>query len=240
MSPLSLMVHKIPKCTIIRDRGAFIAKTCENRSVLHLGCAGWPLTTESALDGSLLHLRLSRVSTRAFGIDICERGLLLLRSVGFKDLIHWDVEKLDQLRIEDQVEVIVAGEILEHLSNPGLCLQGIAQFMSYPKCKLVVTVPNAFSLRHLVSVLFFRTELVMPDHTAYYSFSTLVELLARYNLQVREMYVYAEVDRRSSFFRRLAKRLFNATVLRVFPQVAQGMIAVAEIGNKVGPQTDSY
>jgi 2-polyprenyl-3-methyl-5-hydroxy-6-metoxy-1,4-benzoquinol methylase len=231
MRQTSLMVHRIPDVAIIRDRRGFITKACENRSVLHLGCAEWPLTSESLQDGTLLHLKLSEVSNRAFGIDLCEQGLSILRAHGFRDLIQWDVEKLDQLRMDGPVDVIVAGEILEHLSNPGLCLQGISQFMRHSQCKLIITVPNAFSIRHFASLMFRKTELVMPDHTAYYSFTTLSELLQRYNLQVREIYNYTDVSKKSSPLNRFAKRTLNAILHRFFPQISEGIIAVVENGN---------
>lgn len=234
MSPAPLMVHRIPGSAIISDRRVFISKACENRTVLHLGCAEWPRTVESLQDGTLLHMALSRVSKRIFGIDLSESGLSILRNHGFRDLICWDAEKLDQLTIDVPIEVIVAGEILEHLSNPGLFLQGIAKFMKYSKCRLIVTVPNAFSFRHFVSFMCSKTELVMPDHTAYYSFTTLATLLGRYNLRVCEAYSYTNVDPKSSTLNRFAKRALNVTLLQAFPQVSEGIIAVAENVN------DSY
>jgi 2-polyprenyl-3-methyl-5-hydroxy-6-metoxy-1,4-benzoquinol methylase len=237
MGRSSIMVHKIPDVASIRDRKGFIVKACENRSVLHLGCADWPLTAESLQDGTLLHLSLSKVSNRAFGIDSSEQGLSVLRAHGFRDLIQWDVEKLEQLRMEDPVEVIVAGEILEHLSNPGLCLNGISQFMRRSKSKLIISVPNAFSIRHFSSLMFCRTELVHPDHTAYYSFATLSELLQRYDLQVREIYAYTEVSKKSSPLNRFAKRVLNATVHRAFPQMSEGIIAVVENDNECGKRS---
>jgi 2-polyprenyl-3-methyl-5-hydroxy-6-metoxy-1,4-benzoquinol methylase len=232
MGRSSLMVHKIPDVASISDRRGFIVRACENRSVLHLGCADWPLTAESLLDGTLLHLSLSKVSNRTFGLDSSEQGLSVLRAHGFGDLIHWDVEKLDQLRMESPVEVIVAGEILEHLSNPGLCLDGISQFMRRARSTLIISVPNAFSIRHFASLMLRRTELVHSDHTAYYSFTTLSELLQRYDLQVREIYTYTEVSKKSSPLNRFAKHVLNATVHRAFPQVAEGIIAVVENGNE--------
>jgi len=240
MARPSPMVHKIPDVATIRDRRGFIVKACENRSVLHLGCADWPLTAESLQDGTLLHLSLSKVSNRTFGIDSSEEGLSILRAHGFRDLIQWDVEKLDQLHTEGPVEVIVAGEILEHLSNPGLCLSGISRFMRHSQSKLIISVPNAFSIRHFASLMFSKTELVHPDHTAYYSFTTLSELLRRHDLQVREIYTYTEVSKKSSPLNRFAKRVLNATVHRAFPQTSEGIIAVVETGNIADPPEQSF
>jgi 2-polyprenyl-3-methyl-5-hydroxy-6-metoxy-1,4-benzoquinol methylase len=144
------------------------------------------------------------------------------------------VEEIGQLRLETPPEVIVAGEILEHLSNPGLFLQGISKLMTHAKCTLIVTVPNAFSIRHFASLMLRKTELVNPDHTAYYSFKTLSELINRHAFQVREFYNYTEVSTKSSPVNRFAKRLLNSTVLRVCPQLSEGIIAVVEKRNEGG------
>ncbi len=178
-----------------------------------------------------MHLAISKVSKRVFGIDWSEEGLLLLRASGFTDLIQWDVEKLDGLRIDQPLDVIVAGEILEHLANPGLCLEGIAQFMRRHHSKLIVSVPSAFSLRHFVSFMFQKTELVMPDHTAYYSFATLSELLHRHGFNVLQLCAYSNSAKGSWSVRRFLKLGLDATLFRVFPQVSEGIIAVARLGD---------
>jgi 2-polyprenyl-3-methyl-5-hydroxy-6-metoxy-1,4-benzoquinol methylase len=175
----------------------------------------------------LLHVPVSKAARRAYGIDLSEEGLVFLRDRGFKDLIRWDVEKLDELRVDDLVEIIVAGEIMEHLSNPGLFLRGISRFMRRHKSRLIISVPNAFSYRHFIPVLLSKTEFVMPDHTAYYSFSTLRELLQRHDLQIIEHYTctYSEG---STAVKRLLKRTMNAAVMRTFPQVSEGLMIVAQ------------
>jgi 2-polyprenyl-3-methyl-5-hydroxy-6-metoxy-1,4-benzoquinol methylase len=231
MHSTSPAVHRLPDVPLISDRRGFIARACKNRSVLHLGCADWPLTGESLKDGTHLHSLLSKVSNRLFGVDLCEPGLSVLKAHGFVDLIQWDAECLGELRLGSKVDVIVAGEILEHLSNPGLCLEGISSLMVEPECKLIVSVPNAFSIRHFVPFMFRKVELVLPDHTAYYSLNTLSQLVRRYGLQVSEIYHYAEVSRKTSPLKRFAKRVLNATVIRAFPQVAEGIIAVIQRQN---------
>ena len=229
MSTNSLMNYKIERAVPLGDRAIFIAGLCKGRCVMHLGCAAWPLTEQQLEDGSLLHLALSKVSRRVYGIDLSEEGLSFLRKRGFKDLIRWDVEKLDELRVEEPVDVIVSGEILEHLSNPGLFLQGISRLMKREKSKLVISVPNAFSIRHFVPVMLRQTERVMDDHTAYYSFSTLRELLRRHDLRVSESYIFSNVGQGSSGFKRLLKRTMNATLMHTFPQVSEGLMVVADV-----------
>jgi 2-polyprenyl-3-methyl-5-hydroxy-6-metoxy-1,4-benzoquinol methylase len=226
--PSKHMTHKIGALTPVRDRAAFILEMCKGRCVMHLGCAAWPLTEQQLRDNMLLHAPISKAARRAYGVDLSEEGLAFLRTRGFKDLICWDVEKLDELQVQDQVEVVVAGEVMEHLSNPGLFLQGVSRFMKRHKSKLIISVPNAFSYRHFIPVLLTKTEYVMPDHTAYYSFSTLTELLKRHGLKISQRFTctYAEG---STGMKRLIKRGMNATIRHTFPQVSEGLMVVVEI-----------
>jgi 2-polyprenyl-3-methyl-5-hydroxy-6-metoxy-1,4-benzoquinol methylase len=220
--------YKINGLTPVSDRSAFIADLCRNRCIMHLGCAAWPLTDQQWRDGMLLHLALSKVARRAYGIDLSEEGLAYLRERGFRNLIRWNVERLDELRVDDSVDVIVAGEVMEHLSNPGLFLQGVSRFMKRHKSKLIISVPNAFSYRHFLPVLLRKTEFVMPDHTAYYSFSTLTELLQRHDLQISERHTCTYTEG-STAVKRLVKRAMNATVRHTFPQVSEGLMVVAHV-----------
>lgn len=222
------MTYKIGHLTPVRDRTAFITNLCEGRCVMHLGCAAWPLTEQQLRDGTLLHEPISKVARRAYGVDLSEEGLEFLRARGFKDLIRWDVEKLDELQLDDPVEVIIAGEVMEHLSNPGLFLRGVSRFMKHHKSKLIISVPNAFSYRHFLPVLLTKTEYVMPDHTAYYSFSTLSELLQRHDLQINECYTCTCTEG-SSTVKRFLKRTLNTAVAGTFPQVSEGLMVVAEV-----------
>jgi len=232
------MVHRIPDTRLIGDRAGFIARACENRSVLHLGCAEWPTTAESLRDGTLLHLAVASAARRALGVDLSEEGLAILRASGFRDVVRWDVEKLSELELDRPVDVIVAGEILEHLSNPGLCLAGAAQIMKQAGAILILSVPNAFSLRHFLPLLLRRTELVMPDHTAYYSITTLSELLGRYGLRIREIHMCMNGAGKSSRIVRSLKRVLTGTLFQLYPQVSEGILVVAENDSSDGRRAE--
>jgi len=232
--PSEHMTYKIGRLTPVRDRIAFIVEMCRNQRVMHLGCAAWPLTDQQLKDGTLLHSALCKVAKRVYGVDLSEEGIEFLRERGFKDLIRWDVEKLSEIAIEEPVDVIVAGEVLEHVSNPGRFLTGASNFMKNRRTTLIISVPNAFSLRHFVPVLLHRTELVMPDHTAYYSFSTLKELLQRCDLEIVEGYTFNSTGLDLSAIKRRLKRSFNTILMHTFPQVSEGLMVLVQV---VGERT---
>ncbi len=84
-------------------------------------------------------------------------------------------------------EVIVCGEVIEHLSNPGWFLTRLHR--QYPGVPLIVTVPNAFSAiaaRWIAK----GKENVNGDHVAWYSPKTLSVLLSRAGYDAAELFFY--------------------------------------------------
>ena len=175
------------------QRVEFIKHECVDKKVLHLGCTNWPYTQDAIDNVMLLHAELNEISSELYGFDFDQEGLDTLAAAGEKNLFRADLEKLDEVALDMTFDVIIAGEIIEHLSNPGLFLNGIQRFMS-PTTKLVITTINAYSaLRFVCYGLRGRggvNEMVHPDHVAYYSYRTLSLLVQRSRMQVLEFMFY--------------------------------------------------
>ena len=108
----------------------------------------------------------------------------LRREMGFGTVLHGDCEELEpQLRGEG-FEVILAGEILEHVSNAGRFLQSVASVMA-EETELIITTPNASSIRQFLYGLL-RREKVHEDHNYYFSYRTIRQLLGKFGLTCTE------------------------------------------------------
>jgi len=128
----------------------FVKRVSTGKRVLHLGCTNWPYTLEAIDAGTLLHKDLAEVSRELYGFDYDQEGIDVLTSKGYDNLYRADLENLDDVPLDLKFDVIIAGEIIEHLNNPGRFLNGIKRFMS-PETQLVITTINAFSgMRFLV------------------------------------------------------------------------------------------
>lgn len=222
------MVYAVPSLKLVDSRDDFIVTHCNGKRVLHLGCAASGVTVQALGDRTLLHLRLLEVAERVIGMDLDGESLAHMRAQGIPDLIQWDVERLVEWEPRESIDVIVLGETLEHLSNPGLCLQGVSRLMDHSNATLLLTVPNAFSLRRFIPMAIQRKELVMLDHTAYFSPSTLAAIVGRYHLRIDQLYTYSGVDQATSTPKQFIKRMLNATLFRAMPQLAEGLIVVAK------------
>lgn len=204
------------------DRESFVTGLCAGREVLHLGAADWPFTAEQHREGRLLHTRIRSVAARVVGIDLSDAGVRYLRGLGYDDVLVGDVERIDELRLGRRFDVIVAGEILEHLSNPGLFLGGL-HTVAHDDARLVVTAPNAFSLKSFLRALF-RTELVHGDHVAYLSAATVRHLCARYGFELEQTAYYQ--TRPLSPLKRAALAPVALAQSLLSAGVSEGLIAV--------------
>ena len=77
--------------------------------------------------------------------------LALKNAIFFQKIL--DAEDLTQ---EIQFDIIIAGDIIEHLANVGKFLFGIRHLMSH-NTTFILTTPNAFRYQNLVLSLFNRT-----------------------------------------------------------------------------------
>jgi hypothetical protein len=208
------------------QRVAHLRALCRDRRVLHLGCTNWPYMDAQLQDGSLLHLQLLEVSRELWGLDGDDRGLAQLSARGVSNLVRGDIERLQDVQLDTTFDVIVAGEIIEHLSNPGLFLRGVQQLMGDDTI-LAITTVNAYCAARAVTYALAgrggRQEPVHPDHVAYYSYSTLRTLLERHDLAIENMCFY-DVGIEHRPYAPWHFKLINDVSVRLSRQLADGLI----------------
>lgn len=174
------------------SRWQFILDRCKGRKVLHLGCIG---ETDGSLEvkaaayerGRVLHPHLINAASEVVGIDLNEPAVEMLRArFGVTSLFVADVQRLDEISLTDRFDVIVFGDLIEHLSSPGLALDGIRRFMT-DQSELIISTPNAFALLANVRYSLGRYR-EGAEHVAAYSKFTLPTLLERHQLKLTELF----------------------------------------------------
>ncbi len=212
----------------------FIKEMCAGKKVLHLGCTNYPYTEESIKHEMLLHLELGKVAGSLSGFDFDQKGIDILAAAGVENLYRGDLEKLEEVELNETFDVIVAGEMIEHLSNPGLFLHGIQRFMN-EQTKLLITTINAYSgMRFFIYGLRGKggeNEPVHPDHVAYYSYKTLKMVVEKENLQVKEFLFY-DLGPEHRPHNHWLYNFVNDASVKFSPQLSDGVIAVCGLGTK--------
>lgn len=208
-----------------------IKAACTGKRVLHLGCTNYPYTQESIDKQMLLHSELERIASDLWGLDSDQAGIEVLRSNGSKQILLGDLENLDEVELDQTFDVIVAGEMIEHLNNPGLFFRGIKRFMG-DGSQLVVTTVNAYcGMRFLWYGLRGkrgRVEFVHPDHVSYYSYSTLKVLLERHELHL-ENFLFYDIGREHRPHNKWFLNAINDVCVTIAPQWADGIIGICRL-----------
>jgi SAM-dependent methyltransferase len=213
------------------QRVDYLKNICRDKSVLHLGCTDWPYTQNRLEYGNLLHLELQEYAASIWGIDGDQQGLDILTRMGISNLFRGNLESLHQVDCDRTFDVILAGEVIEHLSNPGLFLRGVQRFMR-PDSVLVITTVNAYCgfrmFRYLTRGHGGAGEPVHPDHVAYYSYATLTHLLTRENLAVRKFFFY-DLGTEHRPHNLWYLNVMNDICVRIAKHLADGVIAECQL-----------
>jgi 2-polyprenyl-3-methyl-5-hydroxy-6-metoxy-1,4-benzoquinol methylase len=160
-------LHRVPDWPVV-ERVPLILEHCRGQRVLNVGCASGDL-----------HRYIQAVAVSVVGIDH--------DACGHPGDIWVDLD--DYLAVQSvfwpSCDVIVCGEVLEHLLNPGLILARLRGHAA----KLLVSVPNAFagSGQHWLQRGWIN---VNKDHTAWYCPQTLKTLLEKCGYTISQGYWY--------------------------------------------------
>jgi SAM-dependent methyltransferase len=162
----------------VRDRVDFLCTLAKGKRVLDVGVVNHFAETQE--EPNWLHGRLSQVATYLFGVDIVEAGILELQEKGYNVGVC-DITSSMPV-IEGQYDVIICGELIEHLGNPGGLFEA-ARRLLLPGGTLVLTTPNPFYIGRVMRHLF-NIPLENVDHVAMLFPSGIAELAARVGMEL--------------------------------------------------------
>lgn len=179
MSAKELTYETLERIAVSRpvERVAFIAEQCRGKHVLDIGCLDETALEKRETD-DWLHRRIGVVATAVIGIDSSDRlpedGLVtgsnsrILRGNGVEpDITAADARKID---------IIVAGEFIEHIDNPLAFLSNMKRL--FPGRMLVISTPNGACFSNALLALI-GAEAQHPDHLLTSTYKTLNTLCRR-------------------------------------------------------------
>jgi 2-polyprenyl-3-methyl-5-hydroxy-6-metoxy-1,4-benzoquinol methylase len=200
------------------------------RSILHVGCTDSPSTIWRLDTGTLLHEaicnRLSGDDVRVVGIDIDDEAISLLKArLPGLEILHADAHNLSATFGFGEFDLVIAGDVIEHVPNPGLFLNSCRGVLKSDG-RLLLTTTNAFGvIRFLKSIAFH--EAVHADHMAYYSPKTLKRLLEACGFIVVESGYY-ECEAVKGFLpNRLIGNSIERVLCRIWPQWSEGLVMLS-------------
>ena len=165
--------------------------------------------------GVWLHDILVGHAASVLGVDILEAKVQEMNRRGYR-FICQNVECLD---LSEKYDVVVAGELIEHLSNPGLFLQSVKTVLKEDGI-LILTIPNVHAILRIIQTMLVGEE-VHPEHTCWYSGKTLQQLLRLNGYEVRQLYWCNAEARHWSI------ELFRELVSKIRKDLGQTLLIVA-------------
>ena len=159
-------------------RADYILPYVHGPRVLDVGCASHAPEPGAP---NWLHGRLLAKFPDVVGIDVSRENIAKLRAAGYSNLL---IESAETFELESKFDTIVAGEVIEHLSNPGSFLERARAHLG-PAGKVVLTTPYPFSLYAWLYATFkYPKTCENAEHTAWFCPRTLAELSARAGLRI--------------------------------------------------------
>jgi 2-polyprenyl-3-methyl-5-hydroxy-6-metoxy-1,4-benzoquinol methylase len=151
---------------------------CRGKDVLDLGCVHH--NPENYKSMYWLHKALKHVARTLDGIDLYEEGVDYLKERGYSVMVG----NAENFRTGKTYDVIVAGDLIEHLGNLSGFLDSCKAHLR-PGGKLLLSTPNPWYWRFVVKAAIFKGR-VNPnrEHTLWVCTTVLGQLLARHDLKI--------------------------------------------------------
>ena len=235
------IVHKLPRAALV-DRVDWLVERCRGMRVVHVGFGDAGRREEQDRAGRWLHSRLAESASELVGLDADAASVYRAVSEGYEayEADCTEPDAVEALGLAP-ADVVVAGEVIEHVGSPGPFLEGLR-----PLCRadgrLIVTTPNAGGLVTAAASLARGVEVNHPDHVVMFTWRTLTELLRRHGWRPVEAAVYVPVPRGRGDRSRLEWLGIRAVLgaERILarmgrPFTADGLIVVAEPSDPAGP-----
>ena len=184
----------------------YILSQCKGKNVLDLGCVQDIAKVDSP---DWLHAKIKEIATSLIGFDI-----IPIRKKGF----HIYKVNLEEIFKADSrfFDTVVAGDIIEHLSNPGMFLDNIKRLRFD---KAIITTPNVMSPKYWT----LGKEKVHKGHTCWYSMQTLSQLLSRKGFEI--------VDKSYGFDQKIngIRPLLRFLIYKILPQTGNKLLLTIQL-----------
>ena len=154
-----------------------------NRSVLDIGVVEHDISHIET--PTWKHKYVKERASHVLGIDIVPSGIEFLKQRGF------NVRLSDATSDEDlgeRFERVVIGDVIEHVNNPVRLLQFAGRHLA-PDGLVLVSTPNPYWIKHILTALMRGTVVTNVDHISWVSPSAALEIGRRAGLSLREYWL---------------------------------------------------
>lgn len=210
-----------------RRRIDIILDYVAEKSVLDLGCVEHEAIISEKKDW-WLHGLIRQKAKSVCGVDYDAQAVNELKTKGWNVCVG----NVEDLHLNEKFDVVVAGELFEHLTNHRSFLDSVKRHL-LPDGIFIASMPNANSFNYFFQCLFFGHEVDAWDHTSFYTPLTISVMLKKCGMVPIQiiMYqpdeIYHHTNRRHRLMARCTNR-FQQLLCKFRPTMSRGLILVAK------------
>jgi 2-polyprenyl-3-methyl-5-hydroxy-6-metoxy-1,4-benzoquinol methylase len=166
------------------NRNSIIERYIKGKNVLDIGCVDHDFEESMKSRGDdFLHAFISKKAKKCLGIDIEKKEIEKMNEYGYKCL-HANAENFN---LGKKFDVIVAGEIIEHLYNAGKFLESVKRHMN-KESVFILTTPNPFFFKYILKAVIKGKPELRHDHTCIFDPQTLSYLMEKHGFEIIDIY----------------------------------------------------
>lgn len=162
---------------VYKNKYDWMLKYIRDKEVLDLGCVNHNL--DKTKEDNWLHGKIVKDAKRVVGVDYLEDEVKALNKLGY-DVICMNVETM---KLQEKFKLIVAGDIIEHLSNYGQFIERVKEHLDGNGIFLLSTV-NPVNLFRFIRQLFLGYCGANKEHTCWFTEQVLKQLMDRYGFEI--------------------------------------------------------
>lgn len=195
------ILNTIVSANIVNSKLDYIIPKTREKDVLDVGVVG-QLNQRNSKDW--LHGRIKKEAKSLVGVDIVDEGIEKLNRNGF------DVKHVSDLDDNNYYDVIVIGDVIEHVDNVRLFLE-----FYIPKCRkggsIIITTPNPQNIELIFDIFIKKYPTINSEHTNFIDPQNLHEQIERMDNIFIEDFVWINFIKRKGI-----KWLFLHPICRIF------------------------
>lgn len=172
--------------TYVDKRLEYFNQKIEGKTVLHYGCADWPIYNLN----HNLHYLMCKTSDKIDGFDVDKETIekMIDGKIFPEGSLYYELP-------DKKYDFILIPEVIEHINNVGLFLESILTNVKEDS-EILITAPNAFAEYHINGIKDYQIaswETIHPDHNYWFSIYTLPNLIEKCFKEIGKEVVFTEI-----------------------------------------------
>ncbi len=205
----------------MREPFDVIKKMANGKTVLNVGAGGGVNGYLPNAKEIWLHEIIRNSSVDLVGIDVDSASIEYAKKYGYEILN----ENCETMALGRKFDLIVMSDVIEHVNAPVTAVNNLVAHLS-DGGRLVITTPNATAGNIVVRSILRKGINVFADHMTVYYPEHFQAMCVRLHCQLKAVYVFDHVDRRSPISR--LKSSFFQVMTMISPRLASSLLVIIE------------